>query len=73
MEMNPTEIFIDSIQKNRNVGMSNKIDSLLSEGYSLFIAAGALHLVDTDGVKGIVSILGDKGYKVEAINFSFTV
>jgi uncharacterized protein YbaP (TraB family) len=73
MEMNPTEIFINSIQKNRNVNMSNKIDSLLSKGYSLFVAAGALHLVDTEGVKGIVSILGDKGYKVEAINFSFTV
>jgi uncharacterized protein YbaP (TraB family) len=73
MEMNPSEIFINSIQKNRNIGMSNKIDSLLNRGYSLFIAAGALHLVDTEDVKGIISILEDKGYKVEAINFSFTV
>ncbi|MDR1130409.1 MAG: TraB/GumN family protein [Prevotellaceae bacterium] len=72
-EMKPSGIFIDSIQKNRNTDMSNKIDALISRGYSLFVAAGALHLVDTDGVKGIISILEDKGYRLEAINFSFTV
>jgi uncharacterized protein YbaP (TraB family) len=71
-EMNPTEIFINSIQKNRNITMSDKIDSLLSRGYSLFIAVGAMHIPDADGVKGIVSILGDKGYRVEAVDFSFT-
>jgi uncharacterized protein YbaP (TraB family) len=70
-EMNPAEIFIDSIQKNRNITMSNKIDSMLSGGHSLFVAVGALHIPDTEGVKGIVSILGDKGYAVEAVDFSF--
>jgi uncharacterized protein YbaP (TraB family) len=71
-EINPTEIFVDSIQKNRNITMSNKIDSLLNEGFSLFIAVGAMHIPDTKDVKGIVSILGDKGYKLTAIEFSFT-
>jgi uncharacterized protein YbaP (TraB family) len=71
-ELNPAEIFIDSIQKNRNVTMSEKIDSLLRQGHSLFVAVGALHLPDTDNVKGIISILGDKGYNVTAIEFSFT-
>jgi uncharacterized protein YbaP (TraB family) len=71
-EMNPTEIFIDSIQKNRNIVMSDKIDSLLGKGYSLFVAVGALHIPDTDEVKGIVSILRNKGYKIEAVDFSFT-
>jgi uncharacterized protein YbaP (TraB family) len=70
-EVNPAEIFIDSIQKNRNITMSDKIDSLLRQRHSLFIAAGAMHLPDTEEVKGIVSILGDKGYNVTAIEFSF--
>ncbi|MDR2382904.1 MAG: TraB/GumN family protein [Prevotellaceae bacterium] len=71
-EVNPTEIFIDSIQKNRNIMMSDKIDSLLRKGYSLFVAVGAMHLHDIEDVKGIVSILGDKGYNVTAVEFSFT-
>jgi uncharacterized protein YbaP (TraB family) len=71
-EMNPTEIFIDFIQKNRNISMSNKIDSLLRAGYSLFVAVGAMHIPDTEDVKGIVSLLVDKGYKVEPVDFSFT-
>jgi uncharacterized protein YbaP (TraB family) len=70
-EVNPAAIFIDSIQKNRNITMSNKVDSLLREGYSLFVAVGAMHIPDTDDVKGIVSILGDKGYRVDAVDFSF--
>ncbi|MDR3246095.1 MAG: TraB/GumN family protein [Prevotellaceae bacterium] len=70
--MNPVEIFINSIQKNRNIVMSDKIDLLLSKGYSLFVAVGALHLPDTEKVKGIVSILRNKGYMVEAVDFSFT-
>jgi uncharacterized protein YbaP (TraB family) len=70
-EMNPPDLFIDFIQKNRNINMGNKIDSLLSEGYSLFIAVGAMHIPDTEGVKGIVSLLADKGYSVEAVDFSF--
>jgi uncharacterized protein YbaP (TraB family) len=71
--VNLAEIFIDSIQKNRNITMSDKIDSLLCEGHSLFVAVGAMHIPDTEDVKGIVSILGDKGYDVEAVDFSFTV
>jgi uncharacterized protein YbaP (TraB family) len=71
-ELNPTEIFVDSIQKNRNIAMSDKIDFFLNQGYSLFAAVGALHLPDTEGVKGIISLLLDKGYKVEAVDFSFT-
>jgi uncharacterized protein YbaP (TraB family) len=71
-EVNLTEIFIDSIQKNRNIAMSNKIDSLLCMGNSLFAAVGAMHIPDMENVKGIVSILVDKGYKVEPIEFSFT-
>jgi uncharacterized protein YbaP (TraB family) len=71
-KVNPAEIFIDSIQKNRNMTMSDRIDSLLRKGHSLFVAVGAMHLPDTDDVKGIVSILGDKGYNVTAVEFSFT-
>ncbi|MDR0725494.1 MAG: TraB/GumN family protein [Prevotellaceae bacterium] len=71
-EVNPAEIFIDSIQKNRNIIMSDRIDSLLRKEHSLFVAVGAMHLPDMDDVKGIVSILGDKGYSVTDIEFSFT-
>jgi uncharacterized protein YbaP (TraB family) len=71
-EMNPAEIFIDSIQKNRNINMSNKIDSMLNTGRSLFVAVGAMHIPDTEDVKGIVSLLEEKGYKVEPVDFSFT-
>jgi uncharacterized protein YbaP (TraB family) len=71
-EINPTEVFIDSVQKNRNINMSNKINSLLCMGHSLFAAVGAMHIPDTENVKGIVSILGDMGCKVEPIEFSFT-
>jgi uncharacterized protein YbaP (TraB family) len=71
-EMNPAGIFINSIQKNRNITMSNRIDSFLCKGHSLFVAVGAMHLPDTEEVKGIVSILGNKGYNVTAIEFSFT-
>ncbi|MDR2287235.1 MAG: TraB/GumN family protein [Prevotellaceae bacterium] len=70
-EMNPAKIFIDSIQKNRNINMSNKIVSMLNAGHSLFVAVGAMHIPDTDDVKGIVSLLADKDYKVEPMNFSF--
>jgi uncharacterized protein YbaP (TraB family) len=70
-EMNPPELFIDSIQRNRNIRMSDKIDLLLQQRQSLFIAVGAMHIPDTDDVKGIVSILTDKGYTVEALDFSF--
>jgi uncharacterized protein YbaP (TraB family) len=70
-EMNPTATFIDSIQKNRNITMSDKIDALLSDGHSLFVAVGAMHIPDTGDVKGIVSILGDMGYRMDAVDFSF--
>jgi uncharacterized protein YbaP (TraB family) len=70
-EINPAEIFIDSIQKNRNIAMSDKIDALLCEGHSLFVAVGAMHIPDTENVKGIVSILADKGYRLDAVEFSF--
>jgi len=71
-EFNLTEIFVDSIQKNRNIAMSEKIDFFLNQGHSLFAAVGALHLPDTKDVKGLISLLRDKGYSVEAVDFSFT-
>jgi uncharacterized protein YbaP (TraB family) len=71
-EINPAEVFIDYVQKNRNINMSNKIDSLLCTGDSLFVAVGAMHIPDTEDVKGIVSILAGKGYRVEPVEFSFT-
>jgi uncharacterized protein YbaP (TraB family) len=70
-ELNFAKIFIDSIQRSRNITMSDKIDSLLIEGYSLFVAVGTMHIPDTDDVKGIVSLLSDKGYRMDAIDFSF--
>jgi uncharacterized protein YbaP (TraB family) len=69
---NPAAMFVDSILKNRNIAMCNKIVSLSHTGHSMFIAVGAMHLPDVDEIKGIVSILGDRGYSLRAIDFEFT-
>ncbi|MDR1898065.1 MAG: TraB/GumN family protein [Prevotellaceae bacterium] len=70
-KMNPTQLFTEFIQTKRNIVMSNKIDWVLSEGQSLFVAVGALHLPDTQNAKGVVSLLREKGYSMQPVEFSF--
>lgn len=72
-EMAPAQIFIDSIQKNRNVVMADKIDSIINNGFSSFTAVGALHIPDTPDVKGIVTLLQEKGYDMQPVEFTFNI
>jgi hypothetical protein len=52
----------------RNQNMANSIDSIAKKG-ALFSAVGAAHL---GGKKGVIQILRDKGYKVEALTSKIT-
>jgi len=70
-DANPNELFINNIQKDRNITMANKIESIINEARSAFFAFGALHLPDTENAQGIITILRNKGYKIESIPFSF--
>jgi uncharacterized protein YbaP (TraB family) len=45
----------------RNRHMTDKIDQMLIEGRTLFVAVGALHLTGTDGLP---ALLGKRGYRV---------
>ncbi|MBT9567620.1 MAG: TraB/GumN family protein [Thiobacillus sp.] len=49
---------------DRNVRMVDKIDRMLAQGESPFVAVGALHLVGTDGLP---ALLRKRGYHVESV------
>jgi len=48
----------------RNVRMAHKIDRMLAQGHSPFVAVGALHLVGEDGLP---ALLRKQGYRVESL------
>lgn len=55
--------FKESILDNRNITMLERMQPRLDEGRA-FIAVGALHLA---GKKGLLHLLAEKGYSVEAV------
>lgn len=48
----------------RNVRMAHKIDRMLVQGHTPFVAVGALHLVGADGLP---ALLRKRGYQVESV------
>ncbi len=54
---------------DRNIKMTEGIDTLLHQHKSLFIAVGASHLL---GAKGIVPLLKTKGYTVKVVKSDFS-
>jgi uncharacterized protein YbaP (TraB family) len=51
----------------RNINMADRIDGLIKQDKSAFIAVGALHLPDYKNMQGIVTLLGNKGYKLRPV------
>ncbi len=54
----------DMLFTQRNIRMAAKLDGYLKESTRLFVIVGAGHLVGPDG---IVTLLRDKGYRVEQV------
>jgi len=54
---------------DRNINMTEGIDTILHQNNSTFIAVGAAHLL---GPQGIVPLLREKGYTVEVLKSKFT-
>jgi uncharacterized protein YbaP (TraB family) len=57
----------------RNINMANRIDDIVKEGKTLFVAVGALHLPDYKGMNGIVAILEAKGYNLRPVLVDLTI
>jgi len=56
------EEFYRALLDDRNVGMVDKIDEWLKADTDIYVVVGAGHF---SGKMGIISLLEDKGYKVE--------
>jgi len=56
------EEFYRALLDDRNVGMADKIDEWLKADTDIYVVVGAGHF---SGKMGIISLLEDKGYKVE--------
>ncbi|MDR0659808.1 MAG: TraB/GumN family protein [Prevotellaceae bacterium] len=70
-ESNPSPLFTHELIEKRNVNMADRISSMMVENGSLFAAIGALHLGDIHKIKGVVSLLQEKGYTLTPIEFTF--
>lgn len=66
IECESDPVFFEKLLLNRNADWITKLPAIMSEGSS-FIAVGCLHLV---GEYGLIKMLRDKGYVVEAIGYS---
>ena len=55
----------DVLITQRNVKMSNRIDSMIRAGGTHFVVVGALHVI---GEEGIVATLTRRGFRAERIN-----
>ncbi|MDR1582551.1 MAG: TraB/GumN family protein [Prevotellaceae bacterium] len=52
---------------SRNINMANRIDSLINQNKTLFVAVGALHLPDYKNLRGVVALLKEKGYSLRPL------
>ena len=66
IECESDPVSFEKLLLNRNADWITKLPAIMSEGSS-FIAVGCLHLV---GEYGLIKMLRDKGYVVEAIGYS---
>jgi hypothetical protein len=64
--MSMQEGLYDEVITKRNIGMSQKLDSILKTKTSFFCAVGAGHL---GGSNGIINLLRSKGYKVRVVTW----
>ncbi len=64
-----SESYIQYMLFDRNAQMSNKMDSIISSGTSLFTGIGAAHL---GGKKGVIEMLREKGYTLRPIIKEFS-
>jgi uncharacterized protein YbaP (TraB family) len=51
----------------RNINMANRIDDLIRQDKTLFVAVGAMHLPDYKNMQGVVALLKEKGYNLRPI------
>lgn len=51
----------------RNGNMADRIDGFIKQGKTLFVAVGALHLPDYKGLRGVVTLLKEKGYSLRPV------
>lgn len=64
-DLEEDQAYYEALLKNRNLQWMDKLPIILNED-STFIAVGCLHLV---GEYGLIKMLRDKGYVVEAIDY----
>ena len=51
----------------RNINMANRIHDFIAKGNTLFVGLGTLHLPDYKGMRGVVTLLKEKGYNMRPI------
>lgn len=59
------EAYNKAMLTDRNIGMADKAEQYMNDGKKTFFMVGAAHMYDDDG---IVSILKERGYKVERVS-----
>lgn len=71
-ESNSSPLFTNELIAKRNIVMADRISNIILDNGSVFAAIGALHLGDLDEVKGVISLLKEKGYTLTPVKFEFT-
>ena len=64
-----TSGFYKELITDRNIGMANKMDSIIKSGTSLYTAVGAGHLA---GTFGIINLMRNKGYTVRKVMATYS-
>lgn len=67
-QLSSPQIYLKALLLDRNIEMVHNMDSIMKTG-SLFSAVGAAHL---PGKKGIIELLRQKGYTVQAVFDAYT-
>ena len=52
---------------NRNINMANRINDFIEKGEPLFAGVGAMHLPDYKDMRGVITLLKEKGYNLRPI------
>jgi uncharacterized protein YbaP (TraB family) len=55
---------------SRNIVMAERIDGLVKQDSTLFVALGAMHLPDYNNMRGVIALLKEKGYILRPILIS---
>ncbi len=71
-ESTPSPLMKEELLDKRNLLMAERIDSLMQEGKQpLFTAVGALHLSDIKSIKGVTTLLKERGYTLTPVAIKF--